>query len=461
MSNPPGEIGNEVRRLLHLALPVVLAQLATMTMGFVDTVMVGRVSVEALAAVAIANFWIFATLQGAVGVLFGLDPIVSQAHGADDGEGAGLALQRGLVLAAVLSVLLAALWSQSERVLLFFGQEPELAAAAHAYTRVQLPSVPFLLGSAALRQYLQARELVRPAMWVVLVANLWNVFFNWVLIFGHLGAPPLGLVGAGIATSMTRILSGLALAGLVVWRGYHRGGWIPWSRRAFETAGLRSVLAYGMPIALQMGLEMWAFSGSNLIAGWLGATALAAHTVVLNLASITFMMPLGIAQGTAVRVGNLIGAGALRRALTASWVGVAMGAGVMTLSAVLFVSLRHLLPRAYTTDEGVLALCAVILPVAGAFQVFDGTQAVACGVLRGMGHPRPAAILNLVGYWILALPIGAWLALRTSVGLTGLWWGLAGGLFFVAVGLLAWLWRFGESAIATHRGVSERVQHAQ
>ncbi|MCP3984618.1 MAG: MATE family efflux transporter [bacterium] len=444
-------IGSEARHLLRLAVPVVTALLGTMMMGFVDTLMVGRVSVDALAAVAIANFWIFATLQIALGVLFGLDPIVAQAHGAGDGRSAGLALQQGIVLSAVLSALVIFLWSLSENVLLAMGQDPELSAAAHAYTWVQLPSVPFLLGAAALRQYLQARELVRPAMWVVLIANLWNVFFNWVFIFGHMGAPALGLEGAGIATSLTRILSGLALVGLVWSRGYHLGGWVRWSRAAWDPAGLRRLLAIGIPISLQMGLEMWAFSGSNLVAGWLGARALAAHTIVLNLASITFMMPLGIAQGTAVRVGNLIGAGEPERARRASWVGIAAGAGIMTLSALLFVLLRNVLPQAYTPDAAVIALAASILPIAAAFQVFDGIQVVACGVLRGIGRPRPAALFNLIGYWILGLPIGIWLSLRTSAGLAGLWWGLAGGLALVATGLVAWL------ALSGRGAFSERV----
>ncbi|MAE96938.1 MAG: MATE family efflux transporter [Deltaproteobacteria bacterium] len=440
MSRPEGSpIRGEARHLLRLAVPVVLGLLGTMMMGFVDTLMVGRVSVEALAAAAIANFWIFATLHGATGILFGLDPLVSQAHGAGDGERAGRALQSGVVLAGLLSIVLMALWAMSGTVLTALGQDPALAAEAHAYTWVQIPSIPFLLGSAALRQYLQARELVRPAMWVVLVANLWNVFFNWVFIFGNLGMPALGLEGAGIATSLTRVLSALALFGLVRSRGYHRGAWMPWSWQSFDPAGLRALLALGVPIALQMGLEMWAFSGSNLIAGWLGAPQLAAHTIVLNLASITFMVPLGISQGAAVRVGNLLGAGRPSQARMASWVAIAMGAAVMTVSATAFVVLREVLPAAYTKDATVLALAASILPVAAAFQVFDGTQAVACGVLRGMGKPRPAAVFNLIGYWVLALPIGTWLALRTDAGLAGLWWGLAGGLCLVAVGLVIWI----------------------
>ena len=192
-----------------------------------------------------------------------------------------------------------------------------------------------------------------------------------------------------------------------------------------------------------MSLEMWAFAGSNFIAGGLGAEAVAAHSLVMNLASITFMVPLGIAQGTAVRVGNLIGAGALAQSQRAAWLGIAMGAGFMTLSAVGFVVGREVLPRLYTPETVVIAAAAAILPIAGAFQVFDGTQSVASGVLRAMGRPGPSAVFNLVGYWGIALPLGGWLALRAGAGLPGLWWGLCIGLVLVALTLVFWIWRGG------------------
>jgi len=235
--------------------------------------------------------------------------------------------------------------------------------------------------------------------------------------------------------------------GLVVAFRLHEGAWVPWSRAAFAPGGLRALLAIGFPISLQMSLEMWAFAASNFIAGRLGAEAVAAHGVVMNLASITFMVPLGIAQGTAVRVGNLIGAGEITQSQRAAWLGIAMGAGFMTLSAVGFVIGRDLLPRLYTPELAVIAGAAAILPIAGAFQVFDGTQSVASGVLRAMGRPGPAAVFNLVGYWGLALPLGGWLALRGGAGLVGLWWGLCAGLVVVAIGLVLWIWRGGAALV--------------
>ncbi len=429
----------ELRKLAELSLPVAATQLSMMLLGFVDTVMLGRVSVEAIAGSSLANVWIFGTMMFANGVLLGIDPIVAQAHGARDGARAGLAVQRGLVMAALLSLPTVLLWAQTERFLLLAGQDPALARAAHAYTQVQIPSIPFFLAWSALRQYLQGRELMRPALWVILAANVVHVGLNWVLIFGHLGSPALGLVGAGIATALSRAFCFVGLALLIRALALHAGAWVPWSRAALDGRGLAEIVTLGVPVAIQVSLEMWAFSGAALIAGRLGATAIAAHTVTLNMAALAFMLPLGISQGAVTRVGNLIGAREPAQAQRAAWIALAMGAGVMTASALAFVVFRQWLPRIYTPDPEVIALCAAILPIAAAFQIFDGTQVVGCGILRGMGRTRPAAVFNLVSYWCLGLPLGGWLALRGGWGLAGIWWGLCFGLAVAATLLVVWV----------------------
>jgi MATE family multidrug resistance protein len=425
--------------MVSLAVPVAATQLSTMLLGLVDTLMVGRVSVEALGAAAIANVWIIGVVMFANGILFGLDPIVSQAHGAGDAGRVAVGTQRGLILALILSVPTCWLVSNCESALILLGQDPTLARSAQGYALARIPGLPFFLLYSVVRGYLQNRGLVRPALWVVLVANVFNVFFNWVLIFGNLGLPALGLVGAGLATTLTRIVSFVGLVGFVSWFGLHRGAWVPWGRASVEPAGMREIFVVGLPIALQISLEMWAFSGATLIAGLLGPVALAAHTISLSMASIAFMLPLGVAQASTARVGNLIGARRRDDAQRASWVSLALGAGVMLGSATLFVGLRHELPRLYTPDVEVIALAATILPIAAAFQIFDGTQAVGCGILRGMGRVRPALFFNGIGYWLIGLPLGAWLALRTRLGIAGLWWGLCLGLAIVAGSLVAWV----------------------
>ncbi|MBW2313967.1 MAG: MATE family efflux transporter, partial [Deltaproteobacteria bacterium] len=327
-------------------------------------------------------------------------------------------------------------------------QEPRLGEAARGYVRVQIPSIIFFLCFTALRQQLQGREIMRPAMWATLIANVSNVFLNWVLIFGHLGAPALGLEGAGIATALNRAV----MLGLLVWfvraADLLEGAWVPWSWEAIEGRGLRQILHLGWPVSLQMALEILAFSGSTLVAGWIGATAIAAHQVTLNFAALSFMMPLGISQAAATRVGNLLGAREPDRAQRAAWLAFAMGAGVMSVAAILFIAFRNELPKVLTTDLEVVALSASIFPIAAAFQIFDGVQVVGCGVLRGMGRTRPVAWFNLVAYWGLGLPLGTWLALRQGWGLAGIWWGLFLGLAVVASALVLWIRTRGPSSLA-------------
>lgn len=426
---------HELARLFRLAWPIMGVQVGSMLMGMVDTLFVGRVGVDALAAAALGNAFLYGTLLVGQGLVIGIDPLVAQAHGAGDGRAVGLALQRGLVVSVLVTLAVSLALSFTTPILVLLGQQPGLAEAAGRYIGIQIPTIGALFGYLALRSYLQGRGIVRPALVVMLAANVTNVLFNWVFVFGNLGSPALGLLGSGLATAISRLVLLFGLAGLV-WAGsLHEGAWTAWSRAALDRRALQRILGFGLPIALQMGLEVWAFSAATLLAGRLGAGAVAAHTIALNLASFSFMMPLGVAQGACTRVGNLVGAGRLEEAERASHVAMGLGAAVMACWALLFVTLRDLLPRLYTTDAAVIALAAGILPIAGAFQIFDGVQVVAAGVLRGMGNTRPAALLNFVGYWLVALPLAAWLTARSDAGLAGIWWSLCLGLFLVAAGL--------------------------
>jgi MATE family multidrug resistance protein len=430
--------GEEARRLLQLALPIAGANFATMLMGVVDTIMLGRYSTDAMAAAILANAILFSTIMLANGILFGLDPLITQAHGAGDGESIGLALQRGIVLAVILSVPVGLCWLYTGRFLLATGQEPQLAALAQQYMTVMIPSIPVFLGLSVLRQFLQGREIVRPSLYVTLIANVFNAAANYVLIFGAFGLPELGIVGAGIATTATRFFSLAVLLLMTLrWRLYE-GAWPGWSWRALELRPMLGVIAIGIPIAIQTGTEMWAFNFSTILAGSLGVTAAAAHGIVLNMASISFMLALGVSVAATTRIGNLIGAGRPQDAQRAAWIAIGMGAGVMSVAAVLFVVLRNALPALYTTDLAVVTLAAMTLPIAAAFQIFDGIQAVGCGVLRGMGRPQAAAVFNVIGYWLLALPIGWWIGVRQG-WLGGLWWGLVLGLAVVATGIVIWI----------------------
>jgi MATE family multidrug resistance protein len=433
----------EARALTRLALPVVATQLGTMTMGVVDTLMVSRLGYEALGAAALGNIWVWGTLMFVQGCVMGIDPYVSQAHGARDGERAALALQRGLVIALIVGVPISLLWLRCEDFLVFAGQDPELARIAHGYVVAQIPSIPLFAAFIALRQYLQGRTIVLPAMWVMVFANIFNAVANWALIFGHLGAPPLGVLGAGIATCLNRGFLLAALVGWVLAFGLHRGAWRRWDRASFDPRGLGAVLRIGLPIAITMSLEAWTFQIATLMAGWIGAPTLAAHTIAMSVISFLFMIPLGISIGASTRIGNLIGAHDEAGARRASTVTFAMTAVVMLLSATVLLAGRYALPLLYTSEAEVIAIAVMIFPVAAAFQLFDGIQVAGCGILRGMGRTQAAAWSNVVGYYGLALPIAWWLAFENGVGITGVWWGLAAGLATVALFLVVWVYRAG------------------
>jgi MATE family multidrug resistance protein len=369
-----------------------------------------------------------------------MDPLVTQAHGAGDSEGARRTLGRGLYLALLLTPPLSLLWALTGPVLILLGQDPALSRAAAPYVWVQIPSILPFLAFCAMRQYLTGRGIMKPTLVVTWVANLINIVVNWALIFGKLGMPALGVTGAGIATAIARVVFFGGLLWVVFRREEHRPSL---GRQARAARGLGELLRMGLPVGVQFGLEVWAFHTASLLAGLLGPSELAAHMIALNLASLTFMVPLGVSIAATTRVGNLVGAGHPLGAARAARVSLAMGAGVMLVSAVSFVTLRRVLPALYGAETDVVALAATILPIAGAFQVFDGTQVVGCGVLRGMGDTRVAAWINLLGYWALALPIGYMLAFRRGFGLPGLWWGLTIGLAAVAVALAVYVVRKG------------------
>jgi len=433
-------VRREFITISRLAAPVVATQVGVMMLWVVDLIMVGAVGVEALGIVSLGRVWIVTTLIFSMGVLFGIDPLITQAHGARDQELMSRTLQQGLVISLAISVPIGVMWLFTEDLLILAGQDPSLSAGAQSYLLVQLPLIPAYMLFIVLRQYLMGRGIVYPAMWVTFLGNGLNVVANWALIFGHLGFPRLGVIGAGISTTVTQWFM---LAVLVLWillGKLHRGAWTGWNRAALNLRELLRVLRFGLPVGLQISLELWAFCLANLWAGWLGAVSLASHTIVINLASLSFMVPLGISLGTVTRVGNLIGEGNPRGAQRASWVALAMGGGVMSIFALVFVLGREFLPSLYSDDVDVIALSAILLPVAAAFQLFDGIQVVGSGVLRGMGKTRPAAAFNLIGYYVLAMPLAYWLTFRAGMGLPGIWWALCVALAAVAILLVTWIW---------------------
>ena len=445
------QLGKELRRLWSTSWPVALAQVGFMLSGVVDTLMVSRISVEALAAFGLASSLQWSLQALGFGVVLGMAPLVSQQHGAGNGEAVGLTLQRGVLLGllAALPVCLALLFT--EELLLWSRQDAHVAQLAHEFTLRWLPGIPAFLVFTALRESLQGREIMAPATWVTWLSIPVNAGLNALLIWGTWGFPELGLNGAGIASSITRTLQCGALAVCIVGFGLQRGAWQGWSRQALRLKPLFQLFWMGAPIGLQLFLESTAFTLAVLSAGQLGVVETAAHQVTLNMAAVTFMVPLGISMAASARVGNLVGeadGAGVHRAMLA---GLVLGGATMLVFALLFVVLRYELPRLYSDNTAVIALSASILPLAGAFQMVDGLQVVAAGLLRGIGRPQIAALVHFVSFYLLAVPVGYWLTFAGGFGLQGIWIALALGLLLVTAGLVFALWRYSRMPVEQFR----------
>jgi MATE family multidrug resistance protein len=422
--------------MARLAWPVATAELGWMAMGLVDTMMVGRVSAEAIGAVSIGSHVFFAIAIFGMGMLLGLDYLVAHAFGAGRLADARRALVQGVYLSALLSVVLTGVVLAVLPRLESLGIRPEIARETGPYLRALLWSLLPLLLYATLRRYLQALGMVRVVMVALVSANIINVLVNWVLVFGNLGFPAMGAEGSGWATSMSRLYMFLFLLISVVRheRRSEGGMSLPWR---FDAKRLLELMRLGLPSALQTGLEVGVFTAATILAGSLSAVQLAAHQVALGAAAFSFMVPLGISSAAAVRVGQAMGRIDPVGATRAGWTALLLGGGFMSGAAIAFIVAPSWIIRIFTNDAAVLQTGVALLGVAAVFQLFDGLQVVATGVLRGTGDTRTAMLANLAGHWLLGLPIGYALCFWFGAGVVGLWIGLCTGLVIVSIVLIA------------------------
>jgi len=438
----------DLEAMVRLAVPVVVVQVGMMLFGVVDTMVVGRLSSAALASVALGHVAVITVSSFGIGVLLGIDPLLNQALGARDRHAFRRAVQRGFILATALMIPSTLLLLPVGTVLEVLRQPAETVPLAAAYAHISIPGLLPFYGWVVLRLAMQAMGRLKPIVATVVVVNLFNLVADWALVFGAGPIPQLGPIGSAWASTIARTLLFVIL--LVVDR---KDLWplLRFERASFQWRPLFRTARLGLPIGFNLQLEIIAFSVIALLMGGLGTTAMAAHQVAINLASLTFMVPLGVSQATAVRVGNAIGAGRGGGARRAASSGLILGAGFMALTAALFIGLPGLLARAYTSVDGVILLAATLIPIAGFFQVFDGLQVVAAGVLRGAGDTRAPLVVNILGFWLVGLPTSLLLGFRFGFGPQGLWWGLVAGLVAVAAFLLARVaWKL--------RGSIERVR---
>jgi multidrug resistance protein, MATE family len=435
--------------MLALAGPVVLAELGWVSMGIVDTIVVGPLGPAAIGAVGIGSILFLALAIFGMGLLLGLDTLVSHAFGAGRLDECRRWLLHGLFLAVLVAPVLTALALIGSAFLPRWGLAPDVLARTTPYLRVITWSLLPLLLYACFRRYLQALGIVKPLTFALVSANVINALAAWALVYGHFGLPALGTTGSGIATLLSRIYLAavLLIAVVVTERRQHVGlleiRWRPTKR------GLVRLLRLGLPAASQLTLELGAFAAASALAGRLDPVSLASHQIVLNLASLTFMVPLGVASAGAVRVGHAVGRRDAHGAARAGWMAVLLGTGFMAAAALAFALLPRPLIGAFSSNDAVLAVGRRLLLVAAMFQVFDGLQGVSTGVLRGLGDTRTPMLSNLVGHWALGLPVGYGLCFVAGWGVVGLWVGLSSGLTAIGLTLvLTWRRQIGRLALA-------------
>ncbi len=425
--------------MLHIALPVVAAELGWMAMSVVDTMMVGRLSAEAIGAVSIGTVLFYAVGVVGSGMLLGLDTLIPQAFGSNRLAECHRWLFHALCTALPLGVALMLPLFLALDLLPQLGLEPDLAVHAASYTNALLWSTVPLLAFMAFRHYLQGMNHVRPVMVVMLSANLVNVIANWIFIFGNLGAPAFGTSGAGWASCASRVYMCLASLAYIAWQARRDRTGLFEADRRIEWSRITQLARLSFPAAVQRGLEIGVFALSTFLVGALGAIPLAAHQVALQAASVTFMVPLGISTAAAVRVGQAIGRQDYLGARRSGFVALSLGALFMSSAGVAFLLFPRTIVGFFSQDPAVLATGAVLLAVAAVFQLFDGFQVVATGALRGAGDTRTPMLANLFGHWFIGLPVGYFLGLHLGWGAPGVWIGLCIGLILVGA-YLAWVW---------------------
>lgn len=431
--------GQELGATLHLAVPIATAQLAQIAMGTTDTILLGSLGRDALAAGGLGANLFFTLMIISQSTLASVGILVSHARGSGDPARIGPALRGGFALATLIAILPMLLLWQAEPILLGIGEPDALAHAISRYVRVLLLAMPAAMWMGVQRSYLSAMARPWMMMAVALVAVIVNGVLNYGLIHGAFGLPRLGYIGSCTATAITlwgqcaatalfmRLVKGL--------RPFRLLGAVDW-RVVRELAGL------GWPIAITVGAEIALFSVAALIIGTFGATMLAAHQISMNIASVTFMVPFAVAQAANVRVGFHMGGAAPRAAARAAVAAFMLGVGFMVLAAIAMLTIPHLIASIYLeandpADAPVIDVAVRMLAIAAFFQVFDGAQTIATGALRGLKDTRVPMLAAALGYWGVGFVISWVLAFPLGMGAIGIWWGLAMGLAAVSILLAA------------------------
>ena len=426
--------------MMRLAAPLALAELGWMAMGVVDTIMAGPLGPAAVGAGSLGAMMFFPIAICGTGLLLGMDTLVAQSFGRGDLRDCRRTLVNGVWLGAALSPLLVLVLWATIPLLRAVGTNPRALAIFEPYLKALTIGVLPLLLYTAFRRYLQAVNLVKPITFALVSANLINIAGDWALMYGHCGAPALGVPGSGFSTSISRTYMAAVLLGAILWHERKSGNllfaisWWPDSTR------LRRLVTLGLPAAGQILFEGAVFGIVTAMAARLDEASLAAHGIAVNVISTTFMVPLGISSAAAVRVGQACGRKDPHAAATAGWTALLLSATFMSAAGLLLWLLPQMIVRIYIRDAAVVTMGGLLLRIAAVFELFDGLQVTATGALRGLGDTRTPMLAHLIGYWLIGLPTAYVLCFPLGWGAPGIWVGLSAALILIGASL-ALVWR--------------------
>lgn len=424
----------EARKTLKLAIPIILGELAQMSLGIIDTAMVGSISYKHLAAAALVMSVMNIPFVFGIGITISVAQMVSMAHGRFDAKQVSHYLYNGFWLCVIAAIAISFGLEMSKNILYHLKQDPEVVAFAVPYFQIMAWSVIPMLLFLALKQFTDGLEFTKTAMLLSLLALPINVFLNWIMIFGNLGFPKMDLVGAGIATLITRTLIFFVLGWIILshssFRKYvavRKKVWqIKWQTQ-------KELLNIGLPSSFQITMEAGAFAISGIIIGTISAVDQAAHQIALSIASLTFMVSMGLSQAGSIRASNNYGR---KDWTTISWIGKSTLITALiygTTCAIGFSLFRHQLPLIFNKNQQVVELSAYLLLFAAVFQISDSVQAICAGLLRGIKDVKVPTYFIAIAYWIIGIPFGYYLAFYQGMGAAGIWVGFIIGLTLSAI----------------------------
>ncbi|MCP3941750.1 MAG: MATE family efflux transporter [Desulfobacteraceae bacterium] len=415
---------NDLKKTIHLSLPIIVGQIGQLSMSVADNIMVGRVGTDALAAAAIGNVLFTMVMVMGFGISMAVTPLTAMAAGAGKDRNCGVVLRQGLIVNLLTGVLLCGVTFAGAESIRFLDQPKTIVAPAIFYMKVLGFSMLPLMLFQSFRQFAEGISFLKPAMIITLAANLVNIFVNWVFIYGNFGVPAMGVAGAGIATFSSRVFMALALMWVIMTAPALKRFDPSLRYRTIDVAMMKKLLKIGIPGAFQYFFEVSTFAISSIFVGWMGTQALAAHQIAMNLGSISFMIAMGISSAATIRVSHAVGR-ENRHGVRTSGFSAYMVCGLfMALAGLIFILFRYFFPTLYVSDSKVIEISANLLVIVAFFQISDGGQTVGLGVLRGITDMKVPTFITLIAYWIIGLPSGYILAFHFGLGIYGVWYGL-------------------------------------